>query len=88
MTTTEEAKGGAIMENALKYHIEVVYEDGCSETCLLETKRFDTKKEALDWYHTSFATADTWACSIRLVGTKYDENGFAVDVFCEELTGI
>ena len=46
------------------------------------------KKEALDWYHTSFATADTWACSIRLVGTKYDENGFAVDVFCEELTGI
>lgn len=88
MTMAKEAKGGAIMENAIKYHIEVVYEDGCSETCLLETKRFDTKEEALDWYHTSFATADTWACSIRLVGTKYDENGFAVDVFCEELTGI
>ena len=88
MITTEEAKGGAIMENALKYHIEVVYEDGCSETCLLETKRFDTKKEALDWYHTSFATADTWACSIRQVATKYDQNDAAVEVFSVELTGI
>lgn len=76
------------MKNAIKYHIEVVYEDGCSETCLLETKRFDNKEEALDWYHTSFVTADTWECSIRLVGTKYDENGFAVDVSCEELKGI
>lgn len=28
------------------------------------------------------------ACSIRLVITKYDENGFAVDVSCEELKGI
>lgn len=76
------------METTIKYHIEVVYEDECGETCLLETKRFDTKEEVLDWYHTSFATVDTWVCSIRLVGTKYDENGFAVDDFREELTGI
>lgn len=65
-----------------------MYEDGCSETCLLETRQFDTKEEALDWYHTSFITADTWECSIRLVITKYDENGFAVDISCEELKGI
>ena len=76
------------METTIKYHIEVVYEDGCSETCLLETKRFDTKEEALDWYNISFVTADTWECSIRLVGTKYDEKGFAVETYCEELTGI
>lgn len=76
------------MKNAIKYHIEVMYEDGCSETCLLETRQFDTKEEALDWYHTSFITADTWECSIRLVITKYDENGFAVDISCEELKGI
>ena len=76
------------MKNTIKYHIEVVYEDGCSETCLLETKRFDTKEETLDWYHTSFVTVDTWECSIRLISTKYDKNGFAVDVSCEELKGI
>ena len=76
------------MKNVIKYHIEVVYEDGCSETYLLETRQFDTKEEALDWYHTSFIIADTWECSIRLVRTKYDENGFAVDVSCEELKGI
>ena len=76
------------MENTIKYHIEVVYEDGCSETCLLETKRFDTKEEVLDWYHASFVTADVWECSIRLVGTKYDEDGFAIETFSEELTGI
>lgn len=72
----------------IKYYIEVVYEDGCSETCLLETKRFDTKEEARDWYHTSFVTADTWECSIRLVSTKYDENGFEIEVSCEELKGM
>lgn len=72
----------------IKYSIEVVYEDGCSETCLLETKQFDTKEEALDWYHTSFVTADTWECSIRLVGTKYDENGFRIEVSCDELKGM
>ena len=76
------------MKNAIKYHIEVLFDDGSGEYCLLETKRFDTKEEALDWYHKSFITADTWECSIRLVGTKYDENGFAVDVSCEELRGI
>lgn len=76
------------MENAIKYSIEVVYEDGCSDTLLLESKRFDTKEDALDWYHTSFITADTWECSIRLVSTKYDENGFEIEASCEELKGI
>lgn len=88
MTTTEKAKGGAIVENAIKYHIEVIYEDGCSETCLLETRQFDTKEEALYWYHASFATADAWECSILLVGTKYDEDDYAIETFREELTGI
>lgn len=76
------------MENTIKYHIEVVYEDGCSEICLLETRQFDTEEEALDWYHTSFVTANTWECSIRLVGTKYDKNGFKIEASCEELRGI
>ena len=72
----------------IKYYIEVLFDDGSGEYCLLETKRFDTKEEALDWYHTSFVTADTWECSIRLVGTKYDENGFEIEASCEELRGI
>ena len=76
------------MENAIKYSIEVVYEDGSSESLLLESRRFDTREEALDWYHTSFITADVWECSIRLIGTKYDENGFEIETSCEELTGI
>ena len=76
------------MKNAIKYYIEVLFDDGSGEYCLLETKRFDTKEEALDWYHTSFVTADVWECSIRLVGTKYDENGFQIEVSCEELRGI
>ena len=76
------------MENAIKYSIEIVYEDGCSDTLLLESKRFDTKEEALEWYHTSFVTADAWECSIRLIGTKYDENGFEIEASCEELRGI
>lgn len=88
MTMAEKAKGGAIVENAIKYHIEVVYENGCTKTYLLETRQFDTREEALDWYHTSFATADVWECSIRLVGTKYDEDGYAIETFREELTGI
>ena len=71
------------MKNAIKYSIEVVYEDGCSESLLLESRRFDTREEALDWYHTSFVTADAWECSIRLVGTKYDENGFEIEASCE-----
>ena len=76
------------MENAIKYSIEIVYEDGCSESLLLESRRFGTREEALDWYHTSFVTADAWECSIRLVGTKYDENGFEIEASCEELRGI
>ena len=76
------------MKNAIKYYIEVLFDDGSGEYCLLETKRFDTKEEALDWYHTSFVTADTWECSIRLVGIKYDENGFEIEISCEELKGI
>ena len=76
------------MENAIKYSIEVVYEDGSSESLLLESRRFDTREEALDWYHTSFITADVWECSIRLIGTKYDENGFEIETSCEELRGI
>ena len=76
------------MKNAIKYYIEVLFDDGSGEYCLLETKRFDTKEEALDWYHTSFVTADVWECSIRLVGTKYDENGSGTHVSCEELRGI
>ena len=76
------------MENAIKYSIEIVYEDGCSDTLLLESRRFDTKEEALEWYHTSFVTADAWECSIRLIGTKYDENGFEIEASCEELRGI
>lgn len=88
MTMTKKTKEGAIMENAIKYHIEVVYEDGYSKTYLLETRQFDTKEEALDWYHTSFVTADVWECAIRLVGTKYDEEGYAIETFREELTGI
>ena len=73
------------MENAIKYSIEVVYEGGCSESLLLESRRFDTREEALDWYHTSFITVDVWVCSIRLIGTKYDENGFEIEASCEEL---
>ena len=76
------------MKNAIKYYIEVLFDDGSGEYCLLETKRFDTKEEALDWYHTSFVTADTWECSIRLVGIKYDENGFEIEISCQELKGI
>ena len=76
------------MENDIKYSIEIVYEDGCSESLLLESRRFDTREEALEWYHTSFVTADAWECSIRLIGTKYDENGFEIEASCEELRGI
>ena len=76
------------MENDIKYSFEVVYEDGCSESLLLESRRFDTKEEALEWYHTSFVTADAWECSIRLISTKYDENGFEIEASCEELRGI
>ena len=76
------------MKNDIKYSVEVVYKDGCSDTLLLESKRFDTKEEALEWYHTSFVTADAWECSIRLIGTKYDENGFEIEASCEELRGI
>ena len=76
------------MKNAIKYYIEVLFDDGSGEYCLLETKRFDTKEEALDWYHTSFVTADTWECSIRLVGFECDENGSGTHVSCEELRGI
>ena len=76
------------MKNAIKYYIEVLFDDGSGEYCLLETKRFDTKEEALDWYHTSFVTADAWECSIRLVGTKYVVYGFEIEASCEELRGI
>ena len=76
------------MKNAIKYYIEVLFDDGSGEYCLLESRRFDTKEEALEWYHTSFVTADTWECSIRLIGTKYDENGFEIEISCEELKGI
>lgn len=76
------------MENTIKYSIEFTYEDGCNDICLLETKQFNTKEETLDWYHNSFVTADTWECSIRLVGTKYDKNGFKIEASCEELRGI
>ena len=76
------------MKNDIKYSVEVVYKDGYSDTLLLESKRFDTKEEALEWYHTSFVTADAWECSIRLIGTKYDENGFEIEASCEELRGI
>ena len=72
----------------IKYYIEVLFDDGSGEYCLLETKRFDTKEEALDWYHTSFVTADAWECTINLVGFKCDENGSGTHVSCEELRGI
>lgn len=76
------------MKNAIKYYIEVLFDDGSGECCLLETKRFDTKKEALDWYYTSFVTADVWECTINLVGLECDENGSGTHVSCEELRGI
>lgn len=76
------------MENVIKYSIEVVYEDGCRESLLLESRRFNTREEALDWYHTSFITAHTLECSIRLVSTEYDENGFEIEASYEELKGI
>ena len=85
---TNKGRINIYMENAIKYSIEIVYEDGCSESLLLESRRFDTREEALDWHHTSLVTADAWACSIRLVGTTYDENGFQIEVSCEELRGI
>lgn len=72
----------------VKYYIEVTHDTGCGEPCLLETKKFDTKEEALDWYHISFVTADTWECAIRLIGIKCDENGFGTHVSCEELSSI
>ena len=72
----------------IKYYIEVLFDDGSGEYCLLETKRFDTKEEALDWYHTSFVTADVWECAINLVGFECDENGSGTHVSCEELRGI
>lgn len=71
----------------VKYYIEVTHDTGCDEPCLLETRRFDTK-EALDWYHTSFVTADVWECTICLIGIKCDKNGFGTHVSCEELRGI
>ena len=74
------------MKNAIKYYIEVLFDDGSGEYCLLETKRFDTKEEALDWYHTSFVTADVWECIINLV--ECDENGSGTHVSCEKLRGI
>ena len=80
------------MKNIMKYYIEVVHEDVLGNTYLLETipetKRFDTEKEALDWYHTSFVTADTWECSIRLVTTKYDKDGHELKTSLKELKGI
>ena len=76
------------MKNDIKYSVEVVYEDGCGESLLLESRRFDTKEEALDWYHTSFVTADVWECTINLVGFECDENGSGTHVSCEELRGI
>ena len=76
------------MKNAIKYYIEVLFDDGSGEYCLLETKRFDTKEEALDWYHTSFVTADVWECTINLVGFESGENGFGTNVSCEKLRGI
>ena len=33
------------MKNAIKYYIEVLFDDGSGEYCLLETKRFDTREE-------------------------------------------
>ena len=72
----------------IKYYIEVLFDDGSEEYCLLETKRFDTKEEALDWYYTSFVTADVWECTINLVGFECDENGSGTHVSCEELRGI
>lgn len=76
------------MENTSKYYIEVVLEGVLGDTYLFETKQFDTREEALNWYHTSFVTAGAWECSIRLVGTKYDKNGFKIEDSCEELRGI
>lgn len=72
----------------IKYYIEVLFDDGSGEYCLLETKRFDTREEALDWYHTSFVTADVWECVINLVGVGGDESGLETLVSCEELRGI
>ena len=72
----------------IKYYIEVLFDDGSGEYCLLETKRFNTREEALDWYHTSFVKADVWECVINLVGFECDENGFGTHVSCEELRGI
>ena len=76
------------MEKTTKYYIEFGYEDGSGKIYQLETRRFDTKEEALDWYHSSFVTADTWNCFIHLISIKYDENGFAFQTSCEELSGI
>ena len=76
------------MEKTTKYDIEFGYEDGSGKIYQLETRRFDTKEEALDWYHSSFVTADTWYCFIHLISTKYDEKGFKIEASCEELGGI
>lgn len=72
----------------IKYYIEVTNDDGTGEYCLLETKRFDTREEALDWYHTSFVRADVWECVINLVGVRGDESGLETPISCEELRGI
>lgn len=72
----------------IKYYIEVVNDDGTGEYCLLETKRFDTREKALDWYYTSFVKADVWECVINLVSVKGDESGLETLISYEGLRGI
>lgn len=60
------------MEKTTKYYIKFGYEDGSGKIYQLETRRFDTKEEALDWYHSSFVTADTWNCFMKHVKNTRD----------------
>lgn len=60
-----------------RYYIEIWMENVVLDTdhaYVIQTKWFDTKKEAVDWYKNSFDYIDSKYCSAHLMTAQYYQN--------------
>ena len=72
----------------LKYYIEfrlIVDADGYATPEVIESKWFETKEEALKWYHMSFNYVDDRLISAQLMTAEFNDEGKYVIINWEDV---
>lgn len=65
-----------------KYYIEISSKEiECDPPYLMQSKWFDTKKEAIDWYRNNFDYT-SGLIDVKLMCAEFDENDEYDDIGC------